>query len=113
VIMAALLPLPDAAILLGAAVLLAIAALGTFWAPAMAMLSDSSEAAGLDQAMAFSIANLAWAVGHVVGAGAGGAIADATADAVPYAALGAICAFTLVAVTALGRSAPARSPAAP
>jgi MFS family permease len=113
VIMAVLLPLPDAAILLGAAVLLAIAALGTFWAPAMAMLSDSSEAAGLDQAMAFSIANLAWAMGHVVGAGAGGAVADATSDAVPYAALGAICALTLVAVTALVRSAPARSPAAP
>ena len=41
-----------------------------FWAPAMALLSDASERAGLDQALAFSIANLAWALGHVVGGGA-------------------------------------------
>ena len=67
--------------------MLAIASLAVFWAPAMAMLSDAAEEAGLDQALAFSISNLAWAVGHVVGAGAGGALAEATADAVPYAAL--------------------------
>ena len=36
----------------------------TFWAPAMAMLSDAAEHAGLDLALAFSISNLAWAVGH-------------------------------------------------
>ena len=46
------------------------AALGGFWAPAMALLSDASENAGLDLALAFSISNLAWALGHVVGGGA-------------------------------------------
>ena len=44
----------------------------------MAMLSDAAEHAGLDLALAFSISNLAWAVGHVLGAGAGGALAEAT-----------------------------------
>ena len=89
------------------------AALGAFWAPALALLSDASEDAGLDLAFAFSISNLAWAIGHVVGSSAGGAIADATADAVPYGMLGAICAVTLIGVISLGRNAPARSPAAP
>jgi predicted MFS family arabinose efflux permease len=113
VVMAVLLPLPDAVLLLAAAVVAVIAALGTFWAPAMALLSDSSERAGLDQALAFSIANLAWALGHVLGGGAGGALADASSDALVYGLLGAACALTLAGVMALGRGAPARSPAAP
>ena len=60
--------------------------------PAMAMLSDAAEDAGLDLALAFSISNLAWALGHIFGAGVGGAVADATSDAVPYAALAVACA---------------------
>jgi MFS family permease len=113
IVMSALLPLPNNALLLGMAVLLTFAALGAFWAPALAWLSDASEDAGLDLAFAFSISNLAWAIGHVVGSSAGGAIADATADAVPYGILGAICAVTLIGVISLGRNAPERSPAAP
>src|SRR4029450_2330986 len=69
---AILLPLPDTAVLVGVAVSLSAAALGTFWAPGMALLSDAAEDAGLDQALAFAISNLAWALGHVFGAGAGG-----------------------------------------
>jgi MFS family permease len=111
-VMAVLLPLPGSAVLLGVTVLFAFAALGGFWAPAMAMLSDSSERAGLDQALAFSISNLAWAAGHLIGSGAGGALADATADAVPYGLLALACTVTLVAVIGQARSAPARSPAA-
>jgi MFS family permease len=112
VVMAVLLPLPGAVALLGVAVLFTFAALGAFWAPAMAMLSDASEEAGLDLALAFSISNLAWAAGHLVGSGAGGALADATSDAVPYGLLGLVCAATLAGVIGLGRAAPARSPAA-
>ncbi|MBD0280616.1 MAG: MFS transporter [Thermoleophilaceae bacterium] len=108
-IMAMLLPLPATAVLVAGAVLLAIAALGVLWAPAMAMLSDAAEASGLDQGLAFALSNLAWAVGHLVGAGGGGALAEATADAVPYALLGAICAATLAGVMRLGRE---RMPAA-
>jgi MFS family permease len=111
-VMALLLPLPESAVLVGAALVLAIAALGTFWAPAMAMLSDAAEESGLDQGLAFAISNLAWAIGHVLGAGVGGTLADATADAVPYALLAAICAATLAGVIALGRGVPAGAPAA-
>ena len=112
VVMAVLLPLPGAAVVLGLVVAFTFAALGAFWAPAMAMLSDASEDAGLDLALAFSISNLAWAAGHLVGSGAGGALADATSDTVPYGLLGLACAATLAGVIGLGRGAPARSPAA-
>jgi MFS family permease len=112
VVMAVLLPLPGTVLLLGVAVLFTFASLGAFWAPAMAMLSDASEDAGLDLALAFSISNLAWAAGHLVGSGAGGALADATSDAVPYGLLGLVCAATLAGVIGLGRGAPVRSPAA-
>ncbi|MET0836448.1 MAG: MFS transporter [Thermoleophilaceae bacterium] len=103
VVMAVLLPLPGTVVLMALAVMLAFASLGGFWAPAMALLSDASEESGLDQALAFSISNLAWAIGHVVGAGAGGAIAEASSDAVPYAALGVVCAATLAGLQLMGR----------
>ncbi len=68
-VMAVILPLPGTAFLVGVAVVAAIASLAVFWAPAMALLSDAAEETGLDQALAFSISNLAWAAGHVLGAG--------------------------------------------
>ena len=55
---------------MAAALVAAIAALGGFWAPAMALLSEASEHAGLDQALAFGVANLAWALGHMLGSAA-------------------------------------------
>ena len=100
-VMAVVLPLPGTALLVGVAVLVSIAFLGGFWAPAMALLSDASEEAGLAQGLAFALANLAWAVGHLVGSGGGGALAEATTDAVPYGLLGLICAATLAGVATL------------
>jgi MFS family permease len=111
-VMALVLPLPGSAVLMAAALVAAIAALGTLWAPAMAMLSDAAEESRLDQGLAFAIANLAWAIGHVLGSGAGGTLADATSDALPYALLAAVCAVTLAGVIALGRGVPEHSPAA-
>jgi predicted MFS family arabinose efflux permease len=108
-----LLPMLGAILLVAAALVVVIALLGAFWAPGMAMLSDSSEDAGLDQALAFSISNLAWALGHVVGGGAGAALADATSDAVPYGVLAVTCALTFVGVLSLGRRRVAAGPAAP
>ena len=102
-VMAVLLPLPNTALLVGVAVVFSFVALATFWAPGMAMLSDAAEASGLDQALAFAISNLAWALGHIFGAGVGGAVADATTDSVPYTALAVLCAITLVALTASRR----------
>jgi MFS family permease len=66
-----------------------------FWAPAMALLSDAAEVAGLDQGLAFALVNLAWAIGQVGGSGAGGALAKATADGVPFAVVAALCLATL------------------
>jgi MFS family permease len=102
-VMAIALPLPDTAVLVGLFVMLTFVALASFWAPGMALLSDAAEDAGLDQALAFAISNLAWALGHVFGAGVGGAVADATSDTVPYAVLAVACAVTLAALTASRR----------
>jgi len=99
-VMAIVLPLPRTAVLVGLAVVLSFVALATFWAPGMAMLSDAAEASGLDQPLAFAMSNLAWALGHIFGAGVGGAVADATTDTVPYTALAVLCASTLVGLTA-------------
>lgn len=95
-VMAVLLPLPEHALVLAIAVVAVVAALGVFWAPAMAMLSDASETAGLDQGLAFALANLAWAGGHVVGGGGGAWLADLASDALPYGLMAAICAGTLM-----------------
>ena len=90
------LPLPSAVWLLGALLLVAVVWLSFFWAPAAAMLSDASDSLGLDQGFAFGIMNLAWAAGQVGGGAAGGALADLTSDAVPYAILSLLCLATLV-----------------
>jgi MFS family permease len=111
-LMAVLLPLTGRAILQAAAVVLAIAALGTFWAPAMALLSDAVESFGLDQGLGFALTNMAWAGGHVVGGGAGAGLADAFGDALPYALLAGLCGVTLLGVMRRARSGPAPSPAA-
>jgi MFS family permease len=95
-IVSASLPWVGAAWLLAAFVVAAGLAFGTFWAPAMALLADSAEAVGLDYAYGFALVNIAWAPGAFSGAAIGGALADATADAVPYLALSAACLLTLV-----------------
>jgi MFS family permease len=103
-ILAVLLPLPNSVLPAAAVLVLIVMALGTFWAPAMAMLSDASEAVGLEQGLAFALANLAWSGGHLIGGAGGARLADATSDAVPYGLMAGICALTLVAV--LRRSTP-------
>jgi MFS family permease len=108
--MAVLMPLPETVAIAGLALVAAVVTLSIFWAPGMALVSDASEEAGLGQALAFGIANLGWAVGHLVGGGGGAALADATADALPYALLAATCALTLLGVMRLApRTASARS----
>jgi MFS family permease len=93
-----LLPLPGTVILSAALAVVVTASLGTFWAPAMAWLSDAAEGVGAHQGLAFGLVNLAWAVGMVTGAAGGGALAQATSDGLPYALLAALCLTTLVAL---------------
>jgi MFS family permease len=94
-----LVTVPDTAFLLAATIVALAAALGTFWAPAMAMLSDAAEHAGLHQGFAFALVNLAWAVGQLAGSGGGGAVAKVSSDAVPLMAVAALCLLTLGALT--------------
>jgi MFS family permease len=101
------LPWPDERFALAALVLLAGQAFGTFWAPAMAWLTDAAEDYGLDHAWAFALMNLAWAPGQAAGAAAGGAIAGATSDAVPYLALASLCVFTFAAFRGVAAEAAA------
>jgi MFS family permease len=93
------LPWIDVGWLLAGFVVAAGLAFGTFWAPAMALLADSAEEVGLEYAYGFALVNIAWAPGAFAGAALGGAVADVTADAVPYLALSAGCLLTLVFVS--------------
>ncbi len=80
---------------LGILVVLAATAFGAFFAPAMALLADQAERAGLEQALGFALLNAAWAPGHLVGSAAGGALAGAAGDATPYLILALLCILTL------------------
>jgi MFS family permease len=71
-------------------------AFGTMFAPATALLSSGAERLGLNQGIAFGLGNLSWAFGQAGSAAAGGALAQATADIVPYALLAAACLATLI-----------------
>jgi MFS family permease len=89
---ALLLILPDSTWVLGVIVIAAAPAIGILWSPAIALLSDGAESAGVDQGLAFGFVNLGWALGHTLGATAGPGLAELTSDAVTYALLAAICA---------------------
>lgn len=72
------------------------AALGLFWAPAMALLSEAAEDHGLHQGMAASLMNVAWAGGSIIGSWPGGVIAKSAGDLLPMASTAALCLLTLV-----------------
>jgi MFS family permease len=68
---------------------------GVLFTPAFALIADGAEHAGLPQGMAFGLMNAAWASGALVGPAAGGAIAAATGDVVPFVICAALCAGSL------------------
>jgi MFS family permease len=79
---------------LAALVVLGGVSFGSFWTPAMALLSDEAERRGLAYAYVFAIVNLAWAPGQTLGSSGSGALAHVTSDAVPYLLLTAACLLT-------------------
>ncbi len=92
-----------APVLTPAAVLIALLVVGmpgygALFAPAASLLSGGAHRLELNQGLAFGLGNLAWAGGQSVAAVAGGAIAQATTDFVPYALLAVICLGTLIAL---------------
>ncbi len=88
-------PLSSRVVAVAGVVVLVAVALGSFWAPAMAMLSDAAETSGLSQGYAMALINLSWAAGQIVGAAGGGALAKATGDAVPFVISAVLCTGTL------------------
>ena len=72
---------------------------GGFYTPAMALVADRSDRAGLPQGIGFGVTSTAWATGAVLGPAIGGALANAFGDAVPYLACGGLCALTLLATS--------------
>jgi MFS family permease len=97
-LVALLLPWPANAWLLAGIVVCAGFAFGSFWIPAMSMVTDAAEESGLEYGYAFALINIAWAPGQAGGAAIGGAVASATTDAVPYLSLTVLCLVTLAAL---------------
>jgi MFS family permease len=93
-----LLPWPQSPWLLALVVVCAGFAFGSFWTPAMSMVTDEAERFGLDYGYAFALVNVAWAPGQAGGAALGGLLAAMTSDAVPYLALSALCLLTFFTV---------------
>jgi MFS family permease len=102
-IAALILPVPGTVVLLALALVVVVLAMSLIWTPAMALLSDNAEAAGLDLAFASALVSFAWAGGQVVGGSALTGLAEATTDATAYAAIAAAFVVTLVAVLARQR----------
>jgi hypothetical protein len=73
------------------------------WTPAMALLSDNAEAAGLDLAFASAMVSFAWAAGQVIGGSAFGGLADATSDAVAYGVIAGLLALTFAGFAGVTR----------
>jgi MFS transporter, DHA1 family, multidrug resistance protein len=97
-----LVPLPQAAWLLAVVVVVGCVLSGIVNTPAMTVLSDGVDGAGLEHGLGFAIVNLVWGGGQVLGAVVGSAVAGVTSDTVPYLALAVVCAGTLVGLR--GRS---------
>jgi MFS family permease len=80
---------------------LVVAAAITFGAtlvPGMALLTRAADAAGLDGVLAIALANLAWALGHAVGAPLCGWLADRAGDTATYLVFAALCLGVLAAL---------------
>jgi MFS family permease len=104
VVVSALAPLARPVWVLVALLVVGLAAFGTVFVPAAAMVSDGADGRNLHLGLAFGLSNLAWAAGQGIAAASSGAIAEATSDLVPYFVVAACFAVTLVAVGRTGRA---------
>ena len=73
-------------------------AYGALFTPAFALIAEGAERSRLAQGMAFGLMNAAWATGALIGPAAGGAVAEASGDVVPYLVSAGLCAGALAAV---------------
>jgi MFS family permease len=79
-------------------VILAGGAYGALFTPSFALIAEGAERSALPQGMAFGLMNAAWATGALIGPAAGGAVAAASGDVVPFLFSAAFCGSALVAV---------------
>lgn len=100
--MALVLPLPASVLVLALAMVATVLALSLMWTPAMALLSDVAEGAGLNLAFAAALVNLSWSGGQVLGGSLGPGLADLTSDALAYGLVAGL--FALTAATLAGRA---------
>ncbi|HET6549156.1 MAG TPA: MFS transporter [Solirubrobacter sp.] len=102
-----LLPWPSTAFGLALLIVLGCPVIGLLWAPAMAMLSDGADAAGLEQGLAFGLMNLTWATGQTLGDIGGARLGEVAGDEVAYLLLAAMClaSFAVLRTTSVGRPA--------
>jgi MFS family permease len=91
--------------LIVAALLVASFGAGLCFAPALTMLTETTESGPLQEGLAAGLSNMAWATGQVLGGLAGGAAAGVAGYAAPCLAVTAI--LLLTAVYALRRELPA------
>jgi len=80
-------------------------AYGAFYTPGLGLISHGAELAGLAQGLAFGVMNACWGLGALIGPAAGGALAGAAGDSVPYLLLAGICLATWIA-TRVGYAEP-------
>jgi MFS family permease len=77
-------------------IVVSAAAFGVLFTPAFVLIADGAESVALPQGMAFGFMNAAWAVGAFIGPAAGGAIAAATGDWIPFVLGAGLCVAGLV-----------------
>lgn len=94
-VLMALLPLPQTAVLLIVSMIAVGGPLTAYTIPAMAVITDAAEQAGIPLVVATMLLNLAWAAGETIGAPAAANLSQATSDAVPLLLLSAIMVVTL------------------
>src|SRR5918996_3660226 len=97
-VVAATLPWLPRAWLVALFVVLSAITVGLVWTPTMSLLTHRVDALGLEYAYGFALINISWAPGAFIGPAAGGALAQATSDAVPYLLLSRGFALTLAAL---------------
>jgi len=103
VLVSLLVPVVSPVAVLVVVMVVGMPAYGTLFTPSSALLSDAAHGLGVNQGLAFGLANLAWASGQTVGAAASGALAQATSDLVPFALLAAVCLGTLIVLRTQAR----------
>lgn len=79
-------------------IVLAGGAYGALFTPAFALIAEGAERSRLVQGMAFGLMNAAWAMGALIGPVAGGAVAEASGDVVPFLVSAGLCGAALVVV---------------